>query len=685
MVAIKQKFSRHADGSIDLDLWLQHIKTTTNNISLIEKALLLADKTSKGLTNSYGQPVIEQSLEIAELLLDLKLDQEAVAAAIIISALQHAPITPETIEEQLGTTVAKLVKYVAQINAIYASQTNINKARTLTQIDRLRKTFLAMASDIRAVLIKLAERTVMMRGIKNINPTERKRLAQETLDIYAPLANRLGIGQLKWELEDIALHYTDPDTYKTIANFLAERRVDREKHIHEIIASLKESFTKSHLQAHISGRAKHIYSIYLKMQRKDFDYKNIYDYNAVRILVPTLDDCYTALSVVHNLWERIPEEFDDYIANPKPNGYRSIHTAVIGPDGKNLEIQIRTEAMHKEAEHGVAAHWLYKEKDNTVSNYEEKITYLRQLVAWHKEIAEQDTQPDKSLEDILKDSAYVFTPAGDIIDLPAGATPLDFAYHVHSEIGHRCRGAKVNGHIVPLTHTLKTGDRVDIMTSPHGTPSRDWLKKDSGYLKTARARAKVSQWFRHQETHTPPARAAHHQEPPTRTPVATTTTQSLRKERPKTSGFHIAGVDDLLTRIAHCCKPIPGDAIIGYITQGRGVSIHRNDCNNITYQTQLSSSKDRLIQVSWDAESPSAYYVDLEIHAQGSEDVLKEITATLANAEINLLALNSSLNRKSNHMLVTITVQLNSVDQLKKLLSQISQLPYVTHTKRTGE
>lgn len=730
MVAIKQKYTHLSDGSIDLDHWLKHVKEDyhLDNIELIQKAARLASTLSKGLTTFYGQPCIEQSLETAGIVLDLKLDQEAIAASIINNTIEHTQLTIDKVKQELGENVAKLVSGVQQMKVINSLLPNINKNRNPTQIDRLRKTFLAMASDIRVVLIKLAEQMSIMRGIKNINLTERKRIAQETLDIYAPLANRLGIGQLKWELEDLAFHYVDPEKYKMIAKFLAERRTDREARIEEVIARLKDELAKAHIKADISGRAKHIYSIYLKMQKKHLDYKNIYDASAVRVLIPHLEDCYTVLSIVHNIWEHLPDEFDDYIANPKLNGYRSIHTAVIGHDGKNLEIQIRTNDMHEEAEHGVAAHWLYKEKDTKQSGYETKITFLRELLSWHKELAKEDVKPDKTLDTIFEDRVYIFTPAGDIIDLIKGATPLDFAYHIHSELGHRCRGAKINGHIVPLTHELHTGDRVEIITTMNGAPSRDWLNKDFGYIKSSRARAKIMQWFRQKDVDQyiesgknmlereftragidqidfqkialrfnfknadallatlghgslKPAHIVHtiqadQQQAAPQKPLI----QSAFKKEPVSGGLEIAGINDLLTRIAKCCKPIPGDTVIGYITQGRGVSIHRTDCKNISSLSPEHSN--RIIGVSWDNKKPGQYYVDLQIRAQGKEQLLKDITSIVANAKIDLIRLNSTINKINNLLFVTMTVQIHNSDQLNSLISEINKIPNVLEIKR---
>lgn len=605
MVAIHQGIDYLADGSIDINAWLLRAKEkgVIKDTLLLEKAIQLANESSKGLTTFYGQPRIEQGLLIGNIIIDLKLDPETIAASIINSAYQQTPLPIEHIRKELGESVAKLVMHLHQMNFSKNLKSSLEKKRDSIQVDRIRKTILAMAADIRAVIIKLAEQMTIMRGIKKINPTERKRIAQETLDIYAPLANQLGIGQLKWELEDLAFHYIDPDTYKSIATLLAERRVDREKRIQLIISCLKEQLKKSNIKFAISGRAKHIYSIYSKMQKKDLHYQHIYDSSAIRILVPDIADCYETLSIVHQQWEHVPHEFDDYIANPKPNGYRSIHTAVLSDDGKHLEIQIRTFAMHEEAEHGLAAHWIYKESPTLRSGYENKIATIRQLLSWHHEVTKNDTSNALSHQ-LFDDRVYAFTPTGDIIDMEIGATALDFAYHIHSEIGHRCRGAKINGHIVPLTQPLQSGDRVEILTAKNGTPSRDWLStKEPIHLKTGRARGKVAHWFKQQEVtqqHPSGSRmmpSTHeivtHPKPMVTLPVKT---ESLAAAH-----FKIAGIDNLLTKSAGCCKPLPGDPIIGYITQGRGITIHREQCNMIARIDQ--SFLNRLIAVKWDKKN----------------------------------------------------------------------------------
>lgn len=726
MVSVKQKFPHLPDGKLDLDGWLAQVKTAyrLEQIDLIEKACQLAKDSSKGLTTFYGQPCIEQGLEMAEIILGLRLDQEAVAASILLSSIQHTQLSLDIVTEKVNENVAKILRGVQQMDVIHNLQKSARGERDSTQIDRFRKLFLAMASDIRVVLIKLAKRTCVMRGIKKISPAERKHIAEETRDIYAPLANRLGIGQLKWELEDIAFHYINPVTYKSIALFLAERRVDREIHINEVIERLKFKLAEAQIESKVSGRAKHIYSIYLKAQRKHTDYKGIYDYSAIRILVPTIEDCYTALSIVHSEWEHISSEFDDYITTPKPNGYRSIHTAVIGPDKKTFEIQIRTKAMHAEAERGVAAHWVYKEGKTAAAGYEAKIVFLRQLLDWHKDVANQDENSNPSVNELAVDRVYVFTPAGDILDLPAGATPLDCAYHIHTELGGRCRGAKVNKHIVPLTYTLRTGDQVDIMTTPNGTPSRDWLNSEFGYLKTSRARSKVAHWFRQQDLNhhiengkkilerdfsrvssqlnlhkltnhfhlkddyaflaalgrgtIRSIQITHLLDLPHETSKQATVLVS-KKASTKSLSMNIAGITDMMTRIARCCKPIPGDEIVGFITQGRGVTIHKIGCNNVSHVDPKNG--DRFIQVNWDSQHVGSYYVDIQIRAQSKDSLLKEITTLLSNAKVYLISFNSNVNR-SQLLLMNLTIQINAATQLKDLVSQINQLQDVIEAKR---
>lgn len=728
MVDKKTLFIYTPEGKLNLQAWLERVQHDyyLEDVSLIGKAAELTEQFSKGLTTFYGKSCLEQGLEIAEIILQLRLDHHAVAAAMLTTVVSYAHVTPEKITEHLNDEVLQLLKGIEQMETLREIQKEIVQRHDYTQIDRLRKMILAMVNDVRVVLIELAEQLVIMRGIKDINPSERKRIGEETHGIYAPLANRLGIGQLKWELEDLALRYIDPITYKSISEFLAERREDREIRIQAMILLLKETFDAQAILADINGRAKHINSIYNKIQNKNLTLKDIYDISAIRVIVPTVEDCYTALSVAHRLWEDIPEEFDDYIATPKPNGYRSIHTAVKGLDGKNYEIQIRTYEMHEESERGIAAHWLYKEGKTHLKDYKPKINFLRQLLDWHREVAES-TVPNKhktkhlarlKQDDYLEDQIYTLTPAGRIIDLPQSATPIDFAYSIHTDVGHHCRGAKVNGRIVPLTHHLQTGDHVEIMTVSEGGPSRDWLNLEAGYIKSSRARSKISQWFKQHEA-AQPIEASKHllEKEPARiknldldkaaqkiqlkdsnsllaalgrgqiktsqlsqaSPKETAAFFPLSTGRiPDTSGsIMVSGKRGFLTRIARCCKPIPNEPITGYITYGKGISIHREDCRNLT-----TIDPSRLMAINWDQAYDGTYIVDLDIYANYGPDLLKEITSVLSNSKINMIAMRTSMSNNLRSAWIAITIQVHHTMELSQIIGLFKQLPLVMEVKR---
>lgn len=726
MVKAQTKFQYLPDGTLDVTTWLATVqnKHHLNDTAILAQACLFTQHITQGLTTFYGQPYLEKGLEIAEAILDLKLDQETAAAGILANGAPFTRTIEENIKKEFSDTIAKLIAGVQQMEIIPLLQKQ-QQDRNRLQADKIRKMLLAMATDIRVVIIKLAERLCFMRAIKAIPAPQQKRFAEEVFDIYAPLANRLGIGQLKWELEDLAFRYHDPITYKTIATFLAERRTDRENRIRRIIETLKEKMQAAHIDGQVTGRAKHIYSIYLKAKRKHINYKDIYDHSATRILVPTIEDCYTALSIVNSTWPPIFEEFDDYIANPKPNGYRSIHTAVMDEDGKHFEIQIRTNDMHEEAERGVAAHWIYKENKKNPLDDTAKISYLRQLLDWHKELAADDPIAVEQ-EAMLEDQVYVITPAGDILDLPQGATPLDFAYHIHSELGHRCRGAKTNGHIVPLTYSLRTGDKVEIITIQQGAPSRDWLNPELGYVKTSRARSKIAHWFKQQELneHVTEGKQifdkelsrAGHVKLPALTTIAKQfnlktedalfaalgrghirMAQVLQAVQPKTNdkaplpittvtkpdkvtkGSALIGASDLLTRYAKCCKPIPGDSIIGYITQGRGISIHKKTCSNM----KNVSDERRFIQIDWDSgQKSTSFSTDIKITAQENEKILHDITALFADEKIALLNFNSTFNRAQNKIIILVTVQIHNIEQLNHLTHRIQHLPGILEVTR---
>jgi len=727
MVKINNSISMLDNGKIDADAWLLHTAQNSNikNNDLIKKALVLSEKINKGLTTFYGQSCFEQGLEIADILLDLKLDDKAIAAAMLSTIPEITKQTKETITNDLDPEVLKILNAFIQLKAINVLSSP-NQKRSQTQTDKLRKTFLAIASDIRAVLIKLAEVTATMRKIKDINISERNKIAKEAKDIYSQLANQLGIGQLKWELEDLSFRYLEPEKYKTIAQYLAEKRIDRQNRINETITTLQDALTKSKIKAEIAGRAKHIYSIYSKMQRKKIFYKDIYDASAVRVLVDNKDQCYEVLSIVHSLYDNIPEEFDDYIVNPKPNGYSSIHTAVVGPHNKNLEIQIRTHEMHEKSEHGVAAHWVYKESKKQEDKFQEKIKLLRQLFS-----LENTLQSDKqNIDDIFQDRVYVFTPGGDIVDLTRGATPLDFAYCIHTDLGHRCKGAKVNNKIVTLKHVLKTGDKIDVITSPTGKPSRDWLNKSLGFIKTAKARSKINHWIKNQDHEqftevgrinlTKELTKAQIREPDLKKValhfnfktedalyrsvgqntlkasqiiavikrmqtkdddnIEDILKQDRYKVKPDGMAFIVSGVNDLLTRISKCCKPIPGDEIVGFITQGRGVSVHKSNCFNITNMSK--QDKSRLVSVGWDKNPSGIFYADLQIVANKHDEIFKEIAAVLANLRVDLANISSHVYNTQSLLLIKLSVKVRDIDTLDKLITNLTKLSKINDVKR---
>ena len=593
------------------------------------------------------------------------------------------------------------------------------------QSESLRKMLLAIVSDVRLVLVRIAEQLYRLRIAKHATQQQREALARETREIYAPLANRLGIWQLKWELEDLAFRYLEPDTYGEIARTLKERRDERVGFIDKFQSMLEAELATEGIEAEISGRPKHIYSIYRKMQRKDRGIESLYDIRAVRLLVNTVGDCYAALGIVHNLWSYIPGEFDDYIANPKENDYQSLHTAVIGPEGKTVEIQIRTHDMHRHAELGVAAHWRYKEGGKTPAAFDQKIRFLRQLLEPSDDGADL---LDQIRDDFFEDRVYAISPKGDVIELCANATPLDFAYHVHTQVGHRCRGAKVNGRIVPLTYTLKNGDQVEIITGSQPQPSRDWLSPKLGYLAAGRARAKVRNWFRLQDRdqHLRQGREVLDRElarlnvrdVPTDA-IATqlkfkdtdalcvalgagdltsasiaTALQHVRgtefserakpRRRTRKSGTQdssaVTGVGDLLCNFARCCKPVPPEPIVGYITQGRGVSIHRQDCGNFLGLNQRSP--ERVLEISWGVSDSAAYPVDLSLLAFDRGGLIRDITAVLADDDANIMDLQSHTNKESLEVVTDISIEVKDLPTLSAIIAKLEQLPNVVSVRR---
>ncbi|MFA5676853.1 MAG: GTP diphosphokinase [Pseudomonas sp.] len=744
MVQVRAEHPVNQDGTVDIDAWIERIQQSVPlpEPQVLKQACEWAAELDRATSKTEhrwanGASSYRTGLEMAEILGDLKLDQESLVAAVIYRAVREHKTDLAEVERHLGKAVAELVDGVQRMAAISVTQNPV-KAKafnTQSQVENLRKMLVTMIDDVRVALIKLAERTCAIRAVKDAPDEKRYRVAREVFDIYAPLAHRLGIGHIKWELEDLSFRYLEPHKYMQIARLLDERRVDRQEYIEAVMAQLRHELEDAGIDGDISGRVKHIYSIWRKMQNKGIDFNQVYDVRAVRILVPRVRDCYTALGIVHTLWRHIPNEFDDYIANPKENGYRSLHTAVIGPEGKVLEVQIRTHAMHEEAELGVCAHWRYKgtDVDSNSDAYEDKIAWLRQVLEWHEEMGDIGGLAEQLRVDFEPDRIYLFTPDGHVLDVPRGATPLDFAYRVHTEIGHNCRGAKVNGRIVPLSYILQTGEQVEIITGRTGGPSRDWLNPNLGYVNTSRARAKVQHWFkqqaREQNVHAGKVmlereltrmaltgadyaqlierlgirsqedlfaalgsgdiRLAHvvniaHQlvEPDRQSEQL-----ELIPRRPSKLGrrgdVHIQGVGNLLTQLAGCCQPVPGDPIIGYITVGRGVTVHRADCA-VAMQLQDRESE-RLIEVNWGGAPVQTYPVEIFIRAYDRAGLLRDVSQLLANEKINVLEASTRTNRDDNYASMMLTLEIPNLHLLGRLLTRIGQLPNVIEARRNRQ
>lgn len=695
---------------------------------LLAHALELARRAHTGQQRHSGEPYISHVLAVAEILNDLNLDYETLAAAILHDTVEDTTVTLADIEKDFGKPVARLVDGVTKMGRIGRLQETQGGRREHQDAESLRKLLLAMVDDVRVVLIKLADRLHNMRTLKYLDETRQRLIARETLDIYAPLANRLGIGQIKWELEDLSLRYIDPDSYREIAAHLDERRIDRERFIDRVVRQLQRELEAVGVQAEVSGRPKHIYSIWRKMQRKNLPFNQIFDVRAVRIIVQNDADCYAALGVVHSLWHHIPKEFDDYIANPKENNYRSLHTAVVGPGGQTMEVQIRSRDMHEHAELGIAAHWHYKEGGRFDSGTEQRVAWLRQLLEWKDEESTATEFVDRFKSESGGERVYVLTPQGRVVDLPQGATPLDFAYYVHTDIGHRCRGAKINGRIVPLTYELHNGEQVEILTTRQGAPSRDWLNAHLGFLKTSRARAKVRHWFRQQDydKNVAAGRAVLDRElnrlgmgkcnweqlaerlhypdvsdmlaaigngdlsmaqlAGAANELALPGSEEFVPARPargtdtSDTGLRIEGVGNLLTQMARCCRPVPHDPIIGYITRGRGVSIHRRDCPNVL--RLAAEERERLLEVDWGGVASEVYPVEIEILAYDRSGLLRDITSVLANEKINVIGVNTYTDKKDYAAHMRLTLEIRDIGELSRALGRISQLPNVVEVRR---
>jgi GTP pyrophosphokinase len=695
-----------------------------DDLDAFEAALDYARERCGAARGRDGEPLIDRALGAATILAGLKLDAGTVRAALLTGLSAANAFDADEVAARFGDDVATLVAGAARMNEIRASPPQGNSDERAAQAERLRKMLLAMVEDIRVVLIKLAERTSALRFLMT-SGTEmselRQRAAREVLDLFAPLANRLGVWQLKWELEDLSLRALEPETYKSIAKMLDERRLDRQRYIEEIVAVLQHELAAAGIRAEVTGRPKHIYSIWNKMRRKQSGIDALYDIRAVRILVDDVKDCYTALGIVHHLWTPLPREFDDYIAKPKANNYRSLHTAVIGPEGKPLEVQIRTFEMHQHSEYGVAAHWRYKEGAHKGVRrdpaFEDRIAWLRQVLDWKDAVANESEWLAAFKTSAFTDTIYVLTPQGRVVDLPRGATPVDFAYAVHTSLGHRCRGARVDGAMVPLNHALDNGQRVEIVTAKLGGPSRDWLNPELGYTHSHRARTKVRQWFKaqqHEET-LAHGRAIVERElqragatavnldavaakagfakaeelyaavgrdelnlrqihaaikavvAPDAAPESELVPAALARQSKAAgagSGILVVGVDRLMTNLARCCKPAPPDGIVGYVTRGKGVTIHRQSCSNVA-RTRLREPE-RLISADWGKPRDEVFPVDVVLEAMDRQGLLRDITEIFSRERINVTAANTLTRNSATRMAFTLEVK--SLDALARAL-----------------
>ncbi|WP_444931748.1 GTP diphosphokinase [Microbulbifer sp. SSSA002] len=744
MVQVRKHHSFGGEGELDLESWLRHVQKLAGLdgsaiVTLRHAAEVSAEAEQRAIEAeniwAEGASSFATGLEMAEILADLQIDSEALVAAVLYRAVREKRLSLTTVEKEFGERVAKLIGGVLRMAAIRSRSADTSEENTSGAVEEhsenIRRMLVALVDDVRVALIKLAERTCAIRAAKNSEPTKRQRVAREVADVYAPLAHRLGIGHIKWELEDLSFRYLEPEDYKQIARLLDEKRLARQQYIDEVLELLRSELERAHIEGDVYGRAKHIYSIWRKMRRKNIGFSQVYDIRAVRILVPTVRDCYAVLGIVHNLWRNIPNEFDDYIASPKENGYRSLHTAVIGPERKVLEVQIRTFAMHEEAEYGVCAHWRYKGTDLKSENkdsYEQKISWLRQVLDWHEEVGGNPLQDD--LRSSEADSRiYVFTPGGHVVDLPRGATPLDFAYKIHTEIGHRCRGAKVDGRIVPLNYQLETANQVEILTGKLEAPSRDWLSSGMAYITTSRARAKIIHWFKQQARDQNIAdgrsildrefkqlalndfdfeklaaklnmhsledlyaavgagdigvgqvlNAAQRMVKVDNVPRVPSLTAPVARGEGK-ADVYIDGVGNLLTHIAGCCNPVPGDEIMGYITLGRGVSIHRKDCANML-RMQVEESE-RVLQVSWAEKPRELYAVEIVIEAYDRQGLLRDVTVMLDSQKINITAMQTRSNKNKHTVEMIVTAEIHNFEELSQVLHRINQLPNVASAKR---
>ncbi|MFZ3130148.1 MAG: bifunctional (p)ppGpp synthetase/guanosine-3',5'-bis(diphosphate) 3'-pyrophosphohydrolase [Desulfosporosinus sp.] len=714
-------------------------KSPQASLDIIDKAYRFAEVAHRNQHRNSGEDYILHPLEVAWILVELEMDEATIAAALLHDVVEDTSYTMADIEKEFASEIALLVDGVTKLGRIEY------KSKVEQQVENLRKMFLAMAKDIRVILIKLADRLHNMRTLKYHSLEKQKEIAQETLEIFAPLANRLGIFRIKWELEDLSFRYLKPEEYYDLVAKIALKRREREAYINEVIVQMRERLNEAEIYADIAGRPKHFYSIYRKMTTRNKELSEIYDLIAIRVVVKSVNDCYEVLGIIHTLWKPIPGRFKDFIAMPKPNMYQSLHTTLIGINGEPFEIQIRTFEMHRTSEYGIAAHWKYKESGSKEAgnkaasvNFEQKLSWLRQLLEWQHDSRDAGEYMESLKIDLFADTVFVFTPKGDVVELPAGSCPIDFAYRVHTDVGHRCIGAKINGRIVPLETKLTNGDILRILTSKQGgAPSRDWL----AFVKTSQAKNRIRQWFKKEQREDKIAQGRESLDREVRklgldpgsvlkqeNLLAISKSQNLaglddlyaaigdgvlslnkvlgrsreelsKEERDKmhlaalqqgegnkpsphgkaSHGVRVKGVDNVLVRFSRCCNPLPGDAIIGYITRGRGVSIHRRNCSNILSHSQEEC--ERVVEVMWDEQIDATYPVDIQIFGRHKDHMVTEVMNTVLETHTHILGINARVGKdKIAH--IQLRVEIRNVEQLKIVLNKIRKVKDITDVER---
>jgi GTP diphosphokinase / guanosine-3',5'-bis(diphosphate) 3'-diphosphatase len=699
---------------------------------LVREAFEFASERHAGQLRKSGDPAITHPLHAAETIANLQLDASTIAAALLHDVQEDCGVTNQEIAKRFGSEVAVMVEGVTKLGQISGQAAEARSGEQYTQAENLRKMFLAMAQDLRVVIIKLADRLHNMRTLWALKPEDQRRIARETMEIYAPLAARLGIWDIKWQLEDLSFRYLQPDDYKFVADLIDAKRGARETYVNQVTDVLRDELRKQGIEAEIRGRAKHIYSIHRKMEKYAADGKSvdeIYDLLAVRVLVETVTDCYTALGVVHGMWRPLPGSFDDYIANPKESMYQSLHTTVMAPNTQPLEVQIRTYEMHRAAEYGIAAHWRYKEGSKRDVRQEERMAWLRQLLDWQREISQPEEMVEAVKTDIFQDQVFVFTPKGEIKDLPTGSTPLDFAYRIHTDLGHRCVGAKVNSRLVPLNYQLKNGDVIEVLTSKSSKgPSRDWMNANLGFIRTTHAREKIRQWFKRQERAENIARGKEMVEKEVHRlgaslggmeseilklfkfedlddfflrvgygeisaqHISSKLASLLVEDQPETietvapparatytTSISVLGTGDLLTRLARCCNPVPGDKITGYVTRGEGVSVHRSDCRNVLNEDET----ERLVDVEWGRRG-QLYPVAVHIDAWDRVGLLRDISTMVAEEKVNMVGVHTDAG-SDGHITIFVTLETAGVEQLSRLLVKLEAIRGVVSVSRRVE